>query len=146
MAVQRVTFVNKRSGDLWTSNDANQVKEAINNNATELATLQEGVTALQSQAFSSSVSQTETTVAINPNVLNVWNTAVQSLSITLIAGQAGRPNEYMLEFTVGSSEFVLNLPANIRWTEEPDWQNGYTYQVSILNNLAMYAGWEAATS
>ena len=48
----------------------------------------------------------------------------------------------MLEFTVGSSEFTFTCN-NIRWVDdnEPDWTNGYTYQVSILNGLAVSAGW-----
>lgn len=146
MAVSRVNYVNKRSGDLWTSNNANEVKEAINNNATELATAQASIAALQAQSHASVVNQTETTVAISPNVLNVWNTAVASLSITLIAGTGGRPDEYMMEFTVSGSSFELSLPSNVRWPEEPEWQDGYTYQVSIENGLAIRAGWGPAES
>ena len=146
MAVSRVNYANKRSGDLWTSNNANEVKEAINNNATELATAQEAIKALQAQSYASVVNQTETTVAISANVLNVWSTAVTSLSITLIAGTGGRPDEYMMQFTVSGSSFDLSLSSNIRWSEEPEWQDGWTYQVSIQNGLALYAGWEAAAS
>lgn len=146
MAVSRVNYVNKRSGDLWTSNNANEVKEAINNNATELAAAQTAIAALQDQSYASVVNQTETTVAISANVLNVWNTAVASLSVTLIVGTGGRPDEYMMQFTVSGSSFNLSLPSNIRWSEEPEWQDGWTYQVSIQNGLALYAGWEAAAS
>ncbi len=91
------------------------------------------------------VAQTDTTVSIQPNVLNVWGN-VSSLAISLVAGAQGGVNEYMLEFTVASDNFTLSLPSSVRWSEEPEWVNGNTYQVSIENNLALYAGWEAAST
>ena len=91
------------------------------------------------------VSQTDTTKAIDPNVLNVWG-AVSSLAISFNAGGDGRVNEYMLEFTVSSDNFTLGLPSSVRWSEGPEWVKGNTYQVSIENNLALYAGWEAAST
>lgn len=91
------------------------------------------------------VTQTDTTVSIQPNVLNVWGN-VSSLAISLVSGAQGSVNEYMLEFTVASDNFTLSLPASVRWSEEPEWVNGNTYQVSIENNLALYAGWEAAST
>lgn len=91
------------------------------------------------------VAQTDTTVSIQPNVLNVWGN-VSSLAISLVSGAQGSVNEYMLEFTVASDNFTLSLPSSVRWSEEPEWVNGNTYQVSIENNLALYAGWEAAST
>ena len=146
MAITKINYNNKRSGDLWTSNEANEVKNVVNNNADELAAANEAIEALQRVAFASVVSQTELSLAINPNVLNVWLSAISSLSVTFYAGKGGRPNEYMLEFTVSGDSFTLTLPNNVRWAIEPEWQDGYTYQVSILDNLAIYAGWEAAAS
>ena len=146
MAVSKIEYVNKHSGDLWTSNNANEVKNVVNNNADELTTVKSAVATLQSQAFASVVSQTALSVAIHPNVLNVWSSPIGSLSVTFNAGSSGRPNEYMLEFTVSGNSFMLTLPSNVRWANEPEWQDGYTYQVSVLDNLAIYAGWEAAAS
>lgn len=91
------------------------------------------------------VQQTQTTVNILPNVLNVWG-SVASLSIGFIAGAATNENEYKLQFQVDGSNFQLNLPSSVTWATEPTWENGHIYQVSILNNLAIYAGWEAASS
>ena len=88
------------------------------------------------------VTQTRTSIAINPNVLNKWG-KVSSLTIrSLKAGPSGFANEYMMEFIVNGDDFSLTLPSSVRWQEEPEWEDGYTYQVSILNNLAVYAGWE----
>ena len=52
--------------------------------------------------------------------------------------------EYMMEFTVSGDNFTLTLPSGVRWMEEPDFEAGSTYQVSVLNNLAIYAAWESA--
>ena len=90
------------------------------------------------------VEQSETTVAIAPHRLHVWG-RVNSLNLTLTPGDAGIANEYMLQFTVGSENFSLTLSGTISWVEEPEFMEGYTYAVSILNGLAVAAGWEAAT-
>lgn len=89
------------------------------------------------------VQLTSTTAQVQPNVFNKWG-AVTSLNITLRSGNDGICNEYMLEFTVSGDDFSLSLPSDVRWANEPDWVSGNTYQVSILNNLAIGAEWEAA--
>ena len=93
------------------------------------------------------VNQTDTTTSIEPNKLNRWG-SVSGLTIGFAAGASGRTNEYMMEFTVGSDNFTLTLPSSVKWIdgEQPDWENGLTYQVSILNNMAVAAGWEAAST
>lgn len=89
---------------------------------------------------------TEVKEFILPNVLNKWEN-IKSLTIHSFQGaQEGCVNEYMLEFTVSGDNFILTLPNGIRWMGVPTWENGYTYQVSIVNNLAVFAGWEAQTN
>lgn len=89
---------------------------------------------------------TEEKEFILPNILNKCGT-IRSLAIHSFQGaQEGCVNEYMLEFTVSGDDFTLALPEGVRWTEEPTWENGYTYQVSIVDNLAVFAGWEAQTN
>ena len=87
------------------------------------------------------VNHTNTTVSIKPNVLNVWG-AVNSLNISFTAGNSGDENEYKLQFKVNSNSFTLTLPNGVKWIEEPEWESGYTYQVSVLNGIALGAGWE----
>lgn len=87
------------------------------------------------------VNHTNTTISIKPNVLNVWG-AVNSLNISFTAGDSGDENEYKLQFKVNSNSFTLSLPNGVKWIEEPEWEAGYTYQVSVLNGLALGAGWE----
>lgn len=89
---------------------------------------------------------TEVKASILPNELNKWG-KIKSLTINSFQGaQEGHVNEYMLEFIVSGDDFTLTLPEGVRWVEEPTWENGYTYQVSIVNNLAVFAGWEAQTN
>lgn len=84
--------------------------------------------------------QTETDVIINPNVMNVWSTAVASLQVTFAAGATGCVAHYMMQFTADDG-FILALPSGIRWMndEEPEWVTGSTYQVSVENGLAIFA-------
>lgn len=89
---------------------------------------------------------TEVKESILPNELNKWG-KIKSLTINSFQGaQEGYVNEYMLEFTVSGDDFTLTLPEGVRWVEEPTWKNGYTYQVSIVNNLAVFAGWGGQTN
>ena len=90
------------------------------------------------------VTQTDTTLSIQPNVLNVWG-VVSSLTIDFVTGAEGSVNEYMIQFTCpAGSGTTLLLPSSVKWmngdTFEPE--AGWTYQVSIIDNLAVYTGWE----
>ena len=89
------------------------------------------------------VPQTQSMVTIDPDVLNVWG-QVSNLAVGFNSGPEGRVSEYMMEFTVSGDNFTLTLPSGVRWMEEPDFEAGSTYQVSVLNNLAIYAAWESA--
>ena len=92
------------------------------------------------------VENTEEKEFILPDVLNKWGT-IESLTIGSFQGaQEGCVNEYMLEFTVRGDNFTLTLPEGVHWVSDPTWENGYTYQVSIVNNLAVFAGWEVQTN
>lgn len=156
MAVQKIDYPNKVRGDLFTTSNANEVKQVVNNNADELsalsrqmqqssqsvAQLSHDVTNLREEANIVISNQTDLSVSIEPNKLYVWG-SIAELVIAFVAGTSGYANEYMLEFTASTDSFTLTLPSGVRWVEDPEWQAGYTYQVSILNGLAVYAGWEA---
>lgn len=94
------------------------------------------------------VEQTAQSASINPNTLYRWASSVTALSLTLVTPAGNGTNEYMLEFTVSGNAFTLSCSTTLRWVggEEPDWTDGMTYQVSILDGLAIAAGWEAARS
>lgn len=94
------------------------------------------------------VLQTESEVEINPNVKNIWRTAISELTITFAAGDSRYDDEYMIQFTCpANAGTILHLPSTLRWADdnplEPE--PGNTYQISVVDNFAIYAGWEAAT-
>jgi hypothetical protein len=94
------------------------------------------------------VQQSESSVAINPNVLNVWG-EISSLAITFTAGSSREVNEYMFQFTCPSdAATTLTLPGTVRWANDDplEPEAGHTYQVSVVDNLAVYAGWEAQSN
>lgn len=82
------------------------------------------------------VDQSATTTTIQPNVLNVWG-EVASLDITLADGEDGVVNEYLVQFTSGSTATTLTLPDDIAWMSAPNVQANKTYQISIINNLGV---------
>lgn len=84
------------------------------------------------------VTQTEDEVIIDANVLNVWPVAQEHLVVAFAPYKAGYYADYMLEFTVSGDGFTLTLPEGVRWTDEPDYSNGATYQVSVVDGLAAY--------
>lgn len=87
------------------------------------------------------IEQTSTDVTIYPNILNRWG-IVSRLTIKLGAGNPVEVSEYMIQFSTGQNSVLIELPENVKWTETPEFEENHTYQVSILNNLAVYAGWE----
>lgn len=93
------------------------------------------------------VLQSDARKTIAPNVLNVWIQPMASLEITLAAGIQGIMNEYMIQFTCpAQGSTLLQFTDAIAWAndDEIEPEPGYTYQISIVNGLAVYAGWEAA--
>lgn len=85
-----------------------------------------------------------TVVSIYPNHLYDFG-EVNSLTITFNPGTSGRLNEYKFRFRCPSMvDTLLNLPANITWMPEKlEPKAGYTYEVSIVDNLGIYGEWEA---
>ena len=157
MAAQKIGYPNKQSGSLWTSSNANEVKDVVNSHADDidevgsrvnlanqtLLTLEQNVASLTDMAKIPVVQHNSTLVSIAPNKLNVWG-RISSLTLTFLSGEAGVANEYMIQFTVLSENFSLVFTDSVKWLEEPEWEVGYTYQISILNGLAIVAGWEDA--
>lgn len=69
-----------------------------------------------------------------------WDT-ISSLTITTLEANlvTSSLHEYMFQFTASSSGCTLTLPSSIKWMngETPTIEAGKTYQVSIVNNLAV---------
>lgn len=88
-----------------------------------------------------------TTFALTPNIHHVWG-EVTSLTLTLATGEAGVANEYMFRFYSGTTPTTLNLPSTVQWVQPLTCQQDKYYEVSIINNLAVYitSGMAAAES
>lgn len=76
---------------------------------------------------------------LTPNVLHRWG-EVPSLTLTFGEGAEGMANEYMFEFASGAEPTVLGLPESVKWASSSAVEASKTYQVSILNNLAVMGG------
>lgn len=69
----------------------------------------------------------DTTCYIKPNIFHLWG-EVASLNITLATPDDSTIlNEYMLQFTSGTTATVLSLPSNIVWISEPTIEASKTY-------------------
>lgn len=79
----------------------------------------------------------DTTFTLTPNVFHVWGT-VSTLTLTLGTEINGIANEYLFQFTCGTTATTLSLPSSIKWVggEAPTIEASKIYQVSILNNCA----------
>lgn len=84
----------------------------------------------------------DTTYSVTPNTLHIWGT-VASLTLTLATPTDNTiVNEYMIEFTSGSTATTLSLPSSVEWAESCgalSVEANKTYQISIVNNIGLWA-------
>ena len=82
----------------------------------------------------------DTTFALTPNVYHIWG-EVTSLSLTYGSHIDGFANEYLFQFTSGSTATTLSLPDTVKWANDNviSIESGKTYSISIVNNLALFA-------
>lgn len=85
----------------------------------------------------------DTSYSVTPNVFHVWGT-VTSLTITLATPtDSSIMNEYLFQFTSGSTATSLSTPSTVVWVSEPSIEANKTYQVSIVNNIGIIASVDA---
>ena len=84
------------------------------------------------------ISFTEGTITLTPNTYyRNTNTSLSALTITLgTITDDTIFNEFFIEFTTRSSGTTVALPSAIKWVNgiAPVFDNGSTYQISIVNN------------
>lgn len=84
---------------------------------------------------------TSSYMSLLPNVYyRNTGTSLSTLTITLVsASNSNIINEYFVEFTTRSTGTTVSLPSSIKWAngEAPTFENGKTYQISIVNNLGV---------
>lgn len=64
----------------------------------------------------------------------------ETLTITLASTDNNYYHEYMFEFTSGTTPTTLSLPEDVKWIGESTIEASKTYQVSIVNNIAVMGG------
>lgn len=77
----------------------------------------------------------DTTFTLTPNTFHVWD-EVASLTLDLGSETSGVANEFLFQFTSGSTATSLTLPDDIKWANELAIEPNKIYQVSILKGLA----------
>lgn len=85
---------------------------------------------------------TESTITLQPNVYyKSTNTSMSSFTFRLGSiTNTNIINEYFIEFTTSSSGTTVTLPSIVKWVDgvAPTFEAGYTYQISIVDNLGTY--------
>ena len=75
-------------------------------------------------------------LALRMNMLHVVTNCTRlSVYIGLAEG-----NEGIFQFTCGSTPVTLVMPSTVKWINEPTIEANKTYQVSVLNNIAVIGG------
>lgn len=80
------------------------------------------------------------TKQIKPNTFYKFGSC-SKLTITFAAEESGIENEYKFEFASGTTPTALSVPNTVKWSggNAPTIEANKTYQVSIVNNLAVFA-------
>lgn len=78
---------------------------------------------------------------ISPNTMYVWGSVAGALTITKGTEIAGIINNYMVRFTAGEGCAVTFSGFELDWFggEAPTWTAGNTYEISIVDNIALWA-------
>lgn len=79
----------------------------------------------------------DTTFTLTPNTFHVWD-EVTNLTLILGSETIGIANEYLFQFTSGTTATTLSLPSDLKWANDsaPTIEPNMIYQVSILKGLA----------
>lgn len=97
-------------------------------------------TELSSKANKVSVENvSENTKELQPNKYYIFG-EMETLTLTLAAGEENKLSEYMFEFTSGTTPTTLTLPESVKWIGSNTIEASKTYQVSIINNIAVLGG------
>ena len=98
----------------------------------------------QIQPHIDKVVMTETTAELQPDKFYLFG-EVSALNITLAPVEEGYASQYIFQFTSPlEAPTTLSMPVTIIWADIPTIKGGMTYQVSVVEGLAMITGWTTA--
>lgn len=126
------------SGQELLASEMNQISDKIDELVDEINTIPTELSTKSDKITVESIIGT-TTKELLPNKYYIFG-EVATLELTLAKGEDGKLNEYMFEFTSGTTPTVLNLPEEIKWIGDNMIEASKTYQVSIINNIAVMGG------
>jgi hypothetical protein len=77
--------------------------------------------------------------------MNVWKDTVSNLKVIKGDVIEGIVNNYMIRFTAGNETVVIFEGEEVKWYggEAPTWTAYNTYEISIVDNIALWAEIEA---
>lgn len=148
MAINKLnkTFVSEQ---VLTAQEMNQLSgkideliDGVNTNANNIPDVGQLATKteLSSKANKVSVENvSENTKELQPNKYYIFG-EMETLTLTLAAGEENKLSEYMFEFTSGTTPTTLTLPESVKWIGSNTIEASKTYQVSIVNNIAVLGG------
>lgn len=128
-----MTVTVMETGDVWVLKDVN------NANNLNLGWKKVGGSTIKEVIISDSGSAE--TVTLSSNTLYTFTTRTSDLTLSLGTPTSGIVNEYHLTITIGSTKPTINWPSGLSWYgdgSEPSISTNKTYEVSILNNIAVY--------
>ena len=88
------------------------------------------------------VSKIGNSINVEPNVLNVCESINSNTTFVRTEEIEGVVNEYMIQFNYNSGNITFDWGSDeITWEggNAPTWTSGKTYEISILNNLGLWA-------
>ena len=77
-----------------------------------------------------------------PLAYNKFFIVTGAKSITVSTLDLNEAEEGVLQFTCGSTPVRLSIPSYVKWINEPEIEANRTYQVSVLNDIAVIGGVE----
>ena len=78
----------------------------------------------------------DTTFTLTPNTFHVWD-EVAALDLSFGDETSGVANEFLFQFTSGSTATTLTLPDSVKWANDsaPTIAENMIYQISVLKGL-----------
>lgn len=124
------------------SQKIDELVDGVNTNANNIPDVGQLATKteLSSKANKVSVENvSENTKELQPNKYYIFG-EMETLTLTLAAGEENKLSEYMFEFASGTTPTTLTLPESVKWIGSNTIEASMTYQVSIVNNIAVLGG------
>ena len=127
----KTELANKLDTSTYNSDKSGFATKTELNNKKNITIVQEVANALSSASF-----------YLDPNTLKKMGKVgtITVLGFTTTGLQSNELAEYALEFKSGDTPTVLTMPESVKWIGDHTIEANKTYQVSIVNNLAVMGG------